>query len=180
MTHTGPQSPRTQFSLSSVSSVSSSLSLPFTSAFSTPVFTSCSNQTPPQQPIQSKPFVQAQQMPSVKPIQQQQQPSVHQPVIAQQQQQQQQQQPTFMRQGSNQGMQQQQQQNESNNYSVLAEWSPTTTDDNDEINQAAQTLASMAASVSTVPSTGSTWVPPPGSTTDSGSDTTSPRPHILG
>ena len=79
--------------------------------------------------------------------------------------------------------QQQQQQHNDNTFSVLADWSPATTgtDDTDEINQAAQTLASMAASVSAVPSTGATWVPPPGgSTTDSGSDTTSPRPQILG
>ena len=79
--------------------------------------------------------------------------------------------------------QQQQQQQNDNTFSVLADWSPATTgtDDTDEINQAAQTLASMAASVSAVPSAGATWVPPPGGgTTDSGSDTTSPRPQILG
>ena len=179
-------------------------SLPFTSVFSSPVFTSCNNQPQQQQPIQSKPLLQTQQ-PAFKTIQQ---TSVSQPLIAQQQStvviNQQQPLTPFMRHNSNQGnnvvtdlqrhsqqqqqqlqqqQHQQQQQQNDNTFSVLADWSPATTgtDDTDEINQAAQTLASMAASVSAVPSTGATWVPPPGgSTTDSGSDTTSPRPQILG
>ena len=166
------------------------------------MFTSCNNQPQQQQPIQSKPLLQTQQ-PAFKTIQQ---TSVSQPLIAQQQStvviNQQQPLTPFMRHNSNQGnnvvtdlqrhsqqqqqqlqQQHQQQQQNDNTFSVLADWSPATTgtDDTDEINQAAQTLASMAASVSAVPSTGATWVPPPGgSTTDSGSDTTSPRPQILG
>ena len=177
-------------------------SLPFTSVFSSPVFTSCNNQPQQQQqPIQSKPLLQTQQ-PMFKTIQQ---TNVSQPLVVQQQSavviNQQQTLTPFMRQNSNQvnnvvtdlqrhpqqqqlqQQQQHQQQQSDNTFSVLADWSPATTgtDDTDEINQAAQTLASTAASVSAVPSTGATWVPPPGgSTTDSGSDTTSPRPQILG
>ena len=197
-----PSSP--QFSVASpVVSATTVSSLPFTSVFSSPVFTSCNNQPQQQQqPIQSKPLLQTQQ-PAFKTIQQ---TSVSQPLIAQQQStvviNQQQPLTPFMRHNSNQGnnvvtdlqrhsqqqqqqlqQQHQQQQQNANTFSVLADWSPATTgtDDTDEINQAAQTLASMAASVSAVPSTGATWVPPPGgSTTDSGSDTTSPRPQILG
>ena len=183
-----------------MASATSVSSLPFTSVFSSPVFTSCNNQPQQQQqPIQSKPLLQTQQ-PTFKTIQQ---ANLSQPLVAQQQStvviNQQQPLTSFMRQNSNQGnnivtdlprhpqqqqlQQQQQQQQNDTTFSVLADWSPATTgtDEADEINQAAQTLASMAASVTAVPSTGGTWVPPPGgSTTDSGSDTTSPRPQILG